>query len=48
MNAATVLRATRVFDGERLLDGPHEVHVEEGRIAAIVPLQDPGATPRPT
>jgi imidazolonepropionase-like amidohydrolase len=41
MNAATVLRATRVFDGERLLDGPHEVHVEEGRIAAIVPSQDP-------
>jgi imidazolonepropionase-like amidohydrolase len=41
MNAAKVLRATRVFDGERLLDGPHEVHVEEGRIAAIVPSQDP-------
>ncbi len=42
MNAATVLRATRVFDGERLLDGPHEVHVEDGRITAIVPSQDPG------
>jgi imidazolonepropionase-like amidohydrolase len=42
MNAATVLRATRVFDGERLLDGPHEVRVEDGRITAIVPLQDPG------
>jgi imidazolonepropionase-like amidohydrolase len=42
MNAATVLHATRVFDGERLLDGPHEVRVEDGRITAIVPLQDPG------
>ena len=42
MNAATVLRATRVFDGERLLDGPHEVHVEDGRITAIVASQDPG------
>ncbi len=41
MNAATVLRATRVFDGERLLDGPHEVHIEEDRIAAIVPSQNP-------
>src|SRR5215207_1524687 len=42
MNAATVLHATRVFDGERLLDGPHEVHVEGGRITAIVPSRDPG------
>ena len=42
MNAATVLHATRVFDGERLLDGPHEVHVEGGRITAIVPSRDLG------
>ena len=41
MNAATVLRATRVFDGEHLLDGPHEVHVEDDRIAAIVPSPNP-------
>jgi imidazolonepropionase-like amidohydrolase len=37
----TVLRATRVYDGERLLDGPHEVHIEEDRIAAIVPSPNP-------
>jgi imidazolonepropionase-like amidohydrolase len=37
MNPATVLHATRIFDGERLLDGPHEVHVEEGRISAVLP-----------
>src|SRR3712207_309805 len=41
MNAATILRATRLFDGERLLDGPHEVQIEDGRIAAIVPSQNP-------
>src|SRR3712207_8419992 len=29
------------LDGERLLDGPHEVHVEDGHIAAIVPSQNP-------
>jgi imidazolonepropionase-like amidohydrolase len=40
MNAATVLRATRVFDGERLLDGPHEVHAEDGLITAVVPVRD--------
>jgi imidazolonepropionase-like amidohydrolase len=42
MNAATVLRATRVFDGERLLDDPHEVHVEDGRITAVLPFRGPG------
>ena len=41
MNAATVLRVTRVFDGGCLLDGPHEVHIEDGRIAAIVPSPNP-------
>src|SRR5918998_551773 len=41
MNAATVLRATRVFDGGCLLDGPHEVHIEDGHIAAIVPSPNP-------
>jgi imidazolonepropionase-like amidohydrolase len=41
MNAATKLRATRVFDGQHLLDGPHEVHIEEERIAAIVPSPNP-------
>src|ERR671917_2649213 len=41
MNAATVLRVTRVFDGRCLLDGPHEVHIEDGRIAAIVPSPNP-------
>src|SRR5215207_3454778 len=43
MNAATVLHATRVFDGERLLDGPHEVHVEGGRITEIVSSHDSSA-----
>jgi imidazolonepropionase-like amidohydrolase len=42
MNAATVLRATRVFDGDSLLDGPHEVHVEEGRITAVLPSRSAG------
>jgi imidazolonepropionase-like amidohydrolase len=42
MDAATVLRAARVFDGERLLDGPHDVYVEEGRITAVLPSRDPG------
>jgi imidazolonepropionase-like amidohydrolase len=41
MSAATILWATRVFDGERLLDGPHEVRIEEDRIAAIVPSPNP-------
>jgi imidazolonepropionase-like amidohydrolase len=41
MNAATVLRATRVFDGGRLFDGPYEVHIEDGRIAAIFPSPNP-------
>ena len=42
MNPATVLHATRIFDGERLLDGPHEVHVEEGRISAVLPSRGTG------
>ena len=42
MNAATVLRATRVFDGDSLLDGPHEVHIEEGRITAVLPSRSAG------
>jgi imidazolonepropionase-like amidohydrolase len=40
VNAATVLRAPRVFDGEHLLDGPHEVYIEEGLITAILPAGD--------
>ena len=36
----TTLRAPRVFDGERLLDGPHEVRIEEGRITEIVSSHD--------
>jgi imidazolonepropionase-like amidohydrolase len=42
MNPASVLRATRVFDGDRLLDSPHEVHVENGRITAVLPSQGTG------
>lgn len=42
MSPATVLHATRIFDGERLLDGPHEVHVEEGRISAVLPSRGTG------
>jgi imidazolonepropionase-like amidohydrolase len=42
MSPATVLHATRIFDGERLLDGPHEVHVEEGRIGAVLPSRGTG------
>jgi imidazolonepropionase-like amidohydrolase len=42
MNPASVLRATRVFDGDRLLDGSHEVHVEDGRITAVLPSQGTG------
>jgi imidazolonepropionase-like amidohydrolase len=42
MNPATVLHATRIFDGERLLEGPHEVHVEEGRISAVLPSRGTG------
>ncbi|HWS81071.1 MAG TPA: amidohydrolase family protein, partial [Rubrobacter sp.] len=42
MNPATVLHATRIFDGERLLDSPHEVHVEEGRITAVLPSRGTG------
>jgi imidazolonepropionase-like amidohydrolase len=42
MNPATVLHATRVFDGERLLDSPHEVHVEEDRITAVLPSRGTG------
>ena len=36
MNAVTILRAARVFDGEQLLEGPHEVHIEEGDITEVV------------
>lgn len=42
MNDTAILRAPRVFDGERLLDGPHEVRIEEGRITAIAPSRKPG------
>jgi imidazolonepropionase-like amidohydrolase len=42
MSTASVLRTTRVFDGDRLLDGPHEVHVEDGRITAVLPSQGTG------
>lgn len=42
MSPATVLHTTRIFDGERLLDGPHEVHVEEGRISAVLPSRGTG------
>jgi imidazolonepropionase-like amidohydrolase len=42
MNPAMVLHATRIFDGERLLDGPHEVHVEDGRISAVLPSRGTG------
>ena len=42
MNPATVLHATRIFDGERLLDSPHEVHVEEDRITAVLPSRGTG------
>ena len=42
MNPASVLGATRVFDGDRLLDGPHEVHVEDGRITAVLPSRGTG------
>jgi imidazolonepropionase-like amidohydrolase len=42
VNAPAILRASRVFDGEHLLDGPHEIHVEDGRITAVVPSRHPG------
>jgi imidazolonepropionase-like amidohydrolase len=42
VSPATILRAPRVFNGERLLDRPHEVHVEDGLITAVVPARDPG------
>ena len=42
MNPAAVLHVTRIFDGERLLDSPHEVHVEEGRITAVLPSRGTG------
>jgi imidazolonepropionase-like amidohydrolase len=42
MSPATLLHTTRIFDGERLLDGPHEVHVEEGRISAVLPSRGTG------
>jgi imidazolonepropionase-like amidohydrolase len=43
MSDTTTLRAPRVFDGERLLDGPHEVRIEEGRITEIVSSHDSSA-----
>src|ERR687890_498053 len=42
MNSASVLRATRVFDGDCLLHSPHEVHVEDGRITAVLPSRGTG------
>ncbi len=33
----TVLRAPRVFDGERLLDGPHEVRIEDEYVVSVDP-----------
>lgn len=33
----TILCAPRVFDGEHLLDGPHEVRIEDRYITAVVP-----------
>jgi imidazolonepropionase-like amidohydrolase len=36
---ARVLRAARVFDGERALEGPHQVRVEEGRIVEVAPAR---------
>jgi imidazolonepropionase-like amidohydrolase len=42
VSPATILRAPRVFDGERLLEGSYEVHIEGGYITAIVPVRDPG------
>jgi imidazolonepropionase-like amidohydrolase len=42
VSPATILRAPRVFDGVRLLEGPHEVHVEDGLITAVVPVRDTG------
>src|ERR687889_1611415 len=42
MNSASVLRATRVFDGDCLLHSPHEVHVEDGRITAVLPSRGIG------
>src|ERR687895_1544535 len=42
MNPAAVLHVTRIFDGERLLDSPHEVHVEEDRITAVLPSRGTG------
>ena len=41
MNAVTVLRATRVFNGERFLDGPHEVRIKDGLITSVVPSRAP-------
>jgi imidazolonepropionase-like amidohydrolase len=37
-----VLRAARVFDGERLLEGPHEVHVSSGEITEVAPAGEDG------
>jgi imidazolonepropionase-like amidohydrolase len=42
VSPATILRAPRVFDGVRLLEGPYEVHVEDGLIAAVVSVRDTG------
>jgi imidazolonepropionase-like amidohydrolase len=42
VSPATILRAPRVFDGVRLLEGPYEVHVEDGLITAVVSVRDTG------
>jgi imidazolonepropionase-like amidohydrolase len=39
VNGTGVLSAPRVFDGKRLLDGPHQVRIEDGRISAVVPVK---------
>ncbi len=38
----TSITDVRVFDGIRLLDGPHRVRIDDGVIAAIEPAADPG------
>ena len=35
----TILRAPRVFDGERLLDGHHEVRINNGYVTAVAPAK---------
>jgi imidazolonepropionase-like amidohydrolase len=38
----TSITDVRLFDGIRLLDGPHRVRIDDGVIAAIEPAADPG------